>query len=187
MILIIDNYDSFTYNLVQAVASQGYEVKVVLHDKIDINQIIKLDPDKIILSPGPGKPNDAGICLDTIDAFYKTVPILGVCLGHQCIGQYFGSRIIPAQKLLRGKTSPIYHYNRGLFQNCTDPMIGARYHSLVIDRIPEHFEQTAWDSEKDIMGIQHRDLPVFGIQFHPESFLTPEGDALLERFLNAQH
>lgn len=183
MILLIDNYDSFTYNLVQCITIAGYQVRVELNDKITIEKIQSIDPEKIIISPGPGRPEDAGLCNDVIKYFYKKVPILGVCLGLQCIGQVFGSSVVHAKKQLHGKTSPVYHNNTDLFKHCSNPMVAGRYHSLALESVPNDFYLSAWDSEKEVMGISHNKYPLFGVQFHPESFLTPEGSSIMEAFL----
>ena len=190
MLLMIDNYDSFTYNLVQYLAEIGQEVKVVRNDKISIEEINKLNPQYIVISPGPCTPNEAGISLELIEAFKGKIPILGVCLGHQSIGQAFGGKIIHAQTIMHGKTSMIYHKRRGVFKGLPNPMEATRYHSLVIEKetLPELFEVTAWTEKEDgsmdeIMGVRHRELDVEGVQFHPESILTAEGHALLKNFL----
>lgn len=183
MILIIDNYDSFTYNLYQQIRSLGAKTKVVKNDQISIPQIQKLRPSKIIISPGPGRPEEGGISNKVVQKFYSQIPILGVCLGHQCIGQIFGSKIIHAKETLHGKTSPIFHTEDKLFKGISNPFNAARYHSLAIDTLPRDFILTAWDKNNEIMGIQHKKHPLFGIQFHPESFLTPEGDKLIHNFL----
>ena len=183
MILLIDNYDSFTYNLVQCIQVAGYSVTVKLNDQITIGDIVSLAPKKIVLSPGPGKPENAGICNEAVKYFYNKLPILGVCLGMQCIGQVFGSTIIHAKKPLHGKTSPVYHNNTDIYIRCSNPLVAGRYHSLALRTVPNEFNLTAWDPEKEIMGIAHKELPVFGVQFHPESFLTPEGQSILEAFL----
>ncbi|MBL4694422.1 aminodeoxychorismate/anthranilate synthase component II [Candidatus Gracilibacteria bacterium] len=180
MILLIDNYDSFTYNLFQQIESLGAKVIVKKHDE----DISKLKPSKIVISPGPGRPEDAGNSMKVIKKFYKSIPILGVCLGHQCIGEIFGSKIIQAQNILHGKTSEIFHTEDKLFHGLTNPVTVARYHSLVIDKTPKDFSLTAWDENDEIMAIHHNKYPLFGIQFHPESFLTTEGNKLMQNFLN---
>jgi len=185
MIILIDNYDSFTYNLYQLIESLGFQVKVYSNDKIDPDGIAKLSPERIVISPGPKTPLEAGVSCDIIRRFYKSIPILGVCLGHQCIGSVFGSTIIPAKHMIHGRATPIFHNNHELFKGISSPFSGARYHSLVIDQVPDQFEQIAWDDNDDIMGIAHRTLPVFGVQFHPESFMTRHGAQLLINFLNA--
>ncbi|MFH1284388.1 MAG: aminodeoxychorismate/anthranilate synthase component II [Candidatus Peregrinibacteria bacterium] len=185
MILIIDNYDSFTYNLYQQIESLGCRTKVFEHDKVAIDGISKLKPSKIIISPGPGRPENAGISMQVVQKFYSQIPILGVCLGHQCIGQIFGSRVIHAKEIRHGKTSKIYHNADTLFKNLRSPFTAARYHSLVIDKVPKDFTLTAWDEIDEIMAIRHNKYPLFGIQFHPESFMTKEGNKLMKNFLYA--
>lgn len=184
MILIIDNYDSFTYNLFQQVESLGFQSKVFLNDKITIKEIEKLKPSKIIISPGPKRPENSRISIKTIKKNYKTIPILGVCLGHECIGEIFGSKIIHAKKIIHGKTSKIHHNNKGIFKNMKNPFNAARYHSLIIDKVPKNFLLTAWTHDNEIMGIQHVKYPLYGVQFHPESFMTQEGENLMKNFLN---
>ena len=186
MLLMIDNYDSFTYNLVQYLAEIGQEVEVVRNDKISIEEINKLNPQYIVISPGPCTPNEAGISLSLIEAFKGKIPILGVCLGHQSIGQAFGGKIIHAQTIMHGKTSKISHNNKGVFTGIKDPFIATRYHSLVIDResLPECFDITAWTDDNEIMGIKHKELAIEGVQFHPESILSEHGHDLLKNFLD---
>ena len=186
MLLMIDNYDSFTYNLVQYLAEIGQEVEVVRNDKISIEEINKLNPQYIVISPGPCTPNEAGISLSLIEAFKGEIPILGVCLGHQSIGQAFGGKIIHAQTIMHGKTSKISHNNKGVFRGIKDPFIATRYHSLVIDResLPECFDITAWTDDNEIMGIKHKELAIEGVQFHPESILSEHGHDLLKNFLD---
>ena len=186
MLLMIDNYDSFTYNLVQYLAEIGQEVKVVRNDKISIEEINKLNPQYIVISPGPCTPNEAGISLELIEAFKDKIPILGVCLGHQSIGQAFGGKIIHAQTIMHGKTSKISHNNKGVFKGIKNPFIATRYHSLVIDRqsLPNCFDITAWTDDNEIMGIKHKELAIEGVQFHPESILSEHGHDLLKNFLD---
>ena len=186
MLLMIDNYDSFTYNLVQYFAEIGQEVEVVRNDKISIEEINKLNPRYIVISPGPCTPNEAGISLSLIEAFKGKIPILGVCLGHQSIGQAFGGKIIHAQTIMHGKTSKISHNNKGVFRGIKDPFIATRYHSLVIDResLPDCFDVTAWTDDNEIMGIKHKELAIEGVQFHPESILSEHGHDLLKNFLD---
>ncbi len=186
MILMIDNYDSFTYNLVQYFGELGADLVVYRNDKITINKVNKLDPEKIIISPGPFQPNEAGISGQLIRDYAGRVPILGVCLGHQCIGQVFGGNIVRANRLMHGKTSPIYHKNREIFQGLPSPFDATRYHSLIIqnDSLPDCLELTAWTDEEEIMGIQHKEMSIYGVQFHPESILTIEGKKLLGNFLS---
>jgi len=191
MLLMIDNYDSFTYNLVQYFGELGADVQVYRNDKITIEEIEALDPEKIVISPGPCTPNEAGISLDVIKHFAGKKPILGVCLGHQSIGQAFGGDIVHAGKIMHGKTSPIYHNNSSVFKGLDNPVTATRYHSLVIDKatLPDCFDITAWTQNEDgsmdeIMGIQHKTLPIEGVQFHPESILTDQGHELLKNFLD---
>jgi anthranilate synthase component II len=186
MLLMIDNYDSFTYNLVQYLAEIGQEVKVVRNDKISIEEINKLNPQYIVISPGPCTPNEAGISLELIETFKGKFPILGVCLGHQSIGQAFGGKIIHAQTIMHGKTSKIFHNDKGVFRGIKNPFIATRYHSLVIDResLPNCFDITAWTDDNEIMGIKHKELAIEGVQFHPESILSEYGHDLLKNFLD---
>jgi anthranilate synthase component 2 len=183
---MIDNYDSFTYNLVQYLAEIGQEVEVVRNDKISIEEINKLNPRYIVISPGPCTPNEAGISLELIEAFKGKIPILGVCLGHQSIGQAFGGSIIHAQTIMHGKTSKIFHNNIGVFKGIKDPFIATRYHSLVIEKqtLPNCFDITAWTDDNEIMGIKHKELAIEGVQFHPESILSEHGHDLLKNFLD---
>ena len=186
MLLMIDNYDSFTYNLVQYLAEIGQEVEVVRNDKISIEEINKLNPQYIVISPGPCTPNEAGISLELIEAFKGKIPILGVCLGHQSIGQAFGGKIIHAQTIMHGKTSKISHNNKGVFRGIKDPFIATRYHSLVIEKqtLPNCFDITAWTDDNEIMGIKHKELAIEGVQFHPESILSEHGHDILKNFLD---
>jgi anthranilate synthase/aminodeoxychorismate synthase-like glutamine amidotransferase len=186
MILMIDNYDSFTYNLVQYFGELGADLVVFRNDKILIDQIEKLNPEKIIISPGPCTPNKAGISCQVIKHYAGRVPILGVCLGHQCIGQVFGGNIVRANRLMHGKTSPIYHKNQEIFQGLPSPFDATRYHSLIIQNksLPDCLELTAWTDQGEIMGIQHKEISIYGVQFHPESILTIEGKKLLGNFLS---
>lgn len=188
MTLLIDNYDSFTYNLAQLVAALGEEVMVVQHDTVSITDIEAMRPDRIIISPGPGRPEDSGISMDVIKHFYMRLPILGVCLGHQCIGQLFGAKIVHAPRVMHGKTSRIEHVQEGLFEGMETPFVAARYHSLVVDACPDNFIITAWtnDSEKVIMAMRHKMYPLYGIQFHPESFMTPYGMQIMRNFLRCK-
>jgi anthranilate synthase component 2 len=185
MLLMIDNYDSFTYNLVQYFGELGEAIEVFRNDKISIAEIEKLNPECLIISPGPGRPANAGVSLEVIRHFREMIPILGVCLGHQCIGEAFGGSIVSAPRLMHGKTSPIHHHGQGLFAGLSNPFEATRYHSLVIDRqsLPECLKISAWTAEQEIMGVIHRDFPVYGVQFHPESILTREGKLLLTNFL----
>lgn len=185
MLLMIDNYDSFTYNLVQYFGELGAAVEVYRNDKINLEQIEQLAPKHIVISPGPCTPDQAGISIAVIKKFAGKIPILGVCLGHQSIGQAFGGKIVQAQQIMHGKTSAIYHNNTSVFKDLPDPFEATRYHSLVIepDSLPECLEITAWTKTQEIMGIQHKTLAIMGVQFHPESILTKQGHALLENFL----
>jgi len=185
MILVIDNYDSFTYNLVQYLGETGAELTVVRNDEISIEDIGHLAPSKIVLSPGPGSPDESGICPNVIKTYYKTIPILGVCLGHQAIGQVFGGTISRAPKLLHGKTSKIFHDGKTIFTGLENPFTATRYHSLIVDRInvPDCLMISAEAEDGIIMGLRHKEYPVEGVQFHPESILTTEGKKLLLNFL----
>lgn len=186
MILIIDNYDSFTYNLVHMVAVQDKNYKVVRNDEMTIDEIRELDPDKILISPGPGRPENAGITEDVIRAFGENIPILGVCLGHQAIGQVFGSKVVHAPSLMHGKTSEVHHDKKTVFKNVEDVFTATRYHSLSLepDSIPGNLlEISAWTKDGVIMGVRHRKHPVEGIQFHPESILTTEGGKIIRNWL----
>lgn len=185
MLLMIDNYDSFTYNLVQYFGELGEEVHVARNDQITLEQIEQLAPARICISPGPGTPNDAGISLALLQRFAQRMPILGVCLGHQAIGQAFGGKVIRAQSLMHGKVSPVEHTAHGIFAGIPDRFTAARYHSLAVERasLPECLEVTAWTDDGEIMGLRHRSLPVEGVQFHPESIATEHGHAMLRNFL----
>ena len=191
MLLMIDNYDSFTYNLVQYLGELGADVVVHRNDQISVPEIEQLAPEKIVISPGPCTPNEAGVSIETIKAFAGRVPILGVCLGHQSIGQAFGGRIGHASAIMHGKTSMIHHGNAGVFQGLPQPFEATRYHSLVIekDSLPDCLEVTAWTQDDggavdEIMGVRHKSMPIEGVQFHPESILTGCGHDLLKNFLN---
>jgi anthranilate synthase component 2 len=191
MLLMIDNYDSFTYNLVQYFGELGADVQVFRNDQITIEEIEALNPDHIVISPGPCTPNEAGISMEVIKHFAGKKPILGVCLGHQSIGQAFGGDIVHAREIMHGKTSPVHHKNKGVFKGLENPLQSTRYHSLVIDKntLPDCFEITAWtetaDGELDeIMGVVHKTLPIEGVQFHPESIMTHQGHELLKNFLD---
>ncbi|MBU3958966.1 MAG: aminodeoxychorismate/anthranilate synthase component II [Candidatus Omnitrophica bacterium] len=185
MILMVDNYDSFTYNLVQYLGALGEDIKVFRNDKITISQIKKLRPKRIVISPGPGRPEDAGISCEVIREFKDEIPILGVCLGHQCLGFVFGARIIGAARLMHGKTSWIYHNKRTIFKSIPNPFEATRYHSLIVEKktLPECLEITAWTKEGEIMGLKHKGYPLWGVQFHPESILTKTGKNILANFL----
>jgi len=186
-VLVIDNYDSFTYNLVQLIGSADAEPIVHRHDAIDLDGIEALEPDGILISPGPGRPDDAGISRAAIEAFGSRIPVLGVCLGHQCIGEVFGGRVVGAPQLMHGKTSWIHHRGVGVLEGLSDPFEATRYHSLVVDRsgLPDVLEVTAETADGVIMGLRHRRWPVEGVQFHPESILTAEGPRLIGNFLAA--
>jgi len=185
MILIIDNYDSFTYNLVHLVAAHTDKYKVIRNDEMTIKEITKLKPSKILISPGPGRPSEAGITEEVITAMGEKTPILGVCLGHQAIGEVFGGKIIYAPKLMHGKTSTIKHDGKSVFDSIADGFTATRYHSLVLDpdNIPDILEITARSDDEVIMGVRHRKFPIEGIQFHPESILTEEGPKIVENWL----
>jgi len=185
MLLVIDNYDSFTYNLVQYIGELGVEPRVYRHDEIDIDGIRRLNPERILISPGPGTPDDAGISCEVIRVLGPHIPLLGVCLGHQCIGQVYGGTVRRADRLMHGKTSLISHDNRGVFAGMPQPFTATRYHSLIVDRatLPAELEISGWTEEGEIMGLRHRTHPVHGVQFHPESILTEQGRRLLHNFL----
>jgi anthranilate synthase/aminodeoxychorismate synthase-like glutamine amidotransferase len=185
MILMLDNYDSFTYNLVQYFGQLGVKVKVFRNDAISIEQVKKLAPEKIVISPGPGRPEDAGISCALIKEFSGRIPILGVCLGHQAIGYCFGGQIIRAKKLMHGKTSMIYHNRKDIFKHIPNPFEATRYHSLLVENktFPDCLEITAWTKENEIMGLKHKRYAVYGVQFHPESILTKNGMELLRNFI----
>jgi anthranilate synthase/aminodeoxychorismate synthase-like glutamine amidotransferase len=187
MLLLIDNYDSFTYNLFQYLSELGAVVKVVRNNKITVDEIINLKPERIIISPGPSTPQQAGISNDVIRYFGSRVPLLGVCLGHQCIGHSYGSIVISAAKIMHGKSSLIYHSNSGVFIGMPNPFSAIRYHSLAIKRqgLPDCLEITAWTDDGEIMGIRHRQHRVEGVQFHPESFMTENGKEILNNFLKS--
>ena len=188
MLLMIDNYDSFTYNLVQYLGELGEEVRVVRNDEVTVDEIARLAPARIVISPGPCTPNEAGVSLPAIGRFAGKVPILGVCLGHQAIGQAFGGRIVHAKTLMHGKVSPIHHSGKGVFRGLPSPYDATRYHSLAIERetCPAVLEITAWTDDGEIMGVRHRTLAVEGVQFHPESILTEHAHALLRNFLTQE-
>jgi len=193
MLLMIDNYDSFTYNLVQYLGELGEDVRVHRNDEITLEQIEELNPDHMVISPGPCTPNQAGISVDAIKAFAGRIPILGVCLGHQSLGQAFGGKIIHARQVMHGKTSPIFHADLGVFSGLANPLVATRYHSLVIEEssLPECLEITAWTCNQDgsmdeIMGVRHREFDLQGVQFHPESILTQHGHDLLKNFIEGR-
>jgi anthranilate synthase component 2 len=192
MILMIDNYDSFTYNIVQYLAELKADVKVYRNDELTLSDIERLSPEKIVISPGPCTPNEAGVSVDTIKTFAGQIPILGICLGHQSIGQAFGGQIVRAKQVMHGKTSLIHHGDSGVFKNLSNPFQATRYHSLVIEQttLPDCLEVTAWTENTDgrldeIMGVRHKELSIEGVQFHPESILTQHGHDLLSNFLNS--
>ncbi len=185
MILMIDNYDSFTYNLVQYIGEQGVEVRVVRNDELSIEEIERLSPQIIVVSPGPCTPNEAGISLDVITYFAGKIPILGVCLGHQSIGQAFGGKVIRAERLMHGKTSLVFHDDKGVNKDMPNPFYATRYHSLIVERksLPDCLEVTSWTEEGEIMGLRHKEFAVEGVQFHPESIMTEEGKKLIQNFV----
>lgn len=190
MLLMIDNYDSFTWNLVQYFAELGAEVKVVRNDEYSVPELLAMQPERVVISPGPCTPNEAGVSLAVIQAFAGLVPILGVCLGHQSIGQVFGGEVVRAAQPMHGKTSAVYHHNTGVFNQLNNPLTATRYHSLVVapTRLPADLDITAWTQTEQgeleaIMGLQHRTLNIEGVQFHPESILTEQGHELLANFL----
>ena len=185
MLLVIDNFDSFTYNLVQYFGQLGLEQKVFRNNAITVDEALALDPERVMISPGPCSPNEAGVSLDLIGAFAGRKPLLGVCLGHQSIGQYFGGKVVRADRLMHGKTSPVTHRNTDLFEGLPNPMEATRYHSLLVERssLPDCLEITAETEEGEVMGLAHKELPAWGVQFHPESIATEEGMRILENFL----
>jgi anthranilate synthase/aminodeoxychorismate synthase-like glutamine amidotransferase len=185
-VLMIDNYDSFTYNLVQALMTLGAEVTVRTNDSLSIGEAIGLEPSHLVISPGPGRPEDAGVSMAMIEAFSRRVPVLGVCLGHQALAAVFGSTIGAAQSIMHGKTSPVYHDRRTIFQGLSNPFTAGRYHSLAVaeEGLGSDLMISAYTSEGEIMGVRHRQLSLEGVQFHPESLLTPVGDRLLQNFLD---
>ncbi|MBW2466286.1 MAG: aminodeoxychorismate/anthranilate synthase component II [Deltaproteobacteria bacterium] len=189
MIVIIDNYDSFTYNIVQTIGGLGAEVKVFRNDKVDVSFIEALKPDRLMISPGPCTPAKAGISIEAIRYFTGKIPILGVCLGHQSIGEAFGGETVRAGRLMHGKTSPITHDGKGVFTNLPNPFEAMRYHSLVVNEanLPDCLEVTARSDQGELMGLRHRELPIEGVQFHPESIMTPDGIELLKNFLDDEY
>lgn len=188
MVLVIDNYDSFTFNLVQYLGEMGVAMEVHRNDQITLEQIEALRPERILISPGPCSPRESGLSNDIIRGWAGRVPILGVCLGHQCIGHVYGAEVVVNHRMMHGKTSPIHHNGRDLFAEMPDPFAATRYHSLVIRResLPECLEITAWTDEGEIMGVRHKTLPVWGVQFHPESILTENGRKILANFLKLE-
>jgi anthranilate synthase/aminodeoxychorismate synthase-like glutamine amidotransferase len=184
MIAVIDNYDSFTYNLVQYLGELGAEVRVFRNDAVTVEELDALDPSHIVISPGPGDPSDAGVSRQVIREMGGRRPVLGVCLGHQCIGDVFGGRVVRAKRLVHGKTSPVYHYGNGLYQGLPSPFNATRYHSLIVaEPLPEDLEVTAFTTEGEVMGLRHKTYPIHGVQFHPESILTSGGKQILSNFL----
>ncbi|MCB1915638.1 MAG: aminodeoxychorismate/anthranilate synthase component II [Rhodocyclaceae bacterium] len=185
MLLMIDNYDSFTYNLVQYFGELGARVRVVRNDALPIDQIEALAPDQLVISPGPCTPAEAGVSVAAIRRFAGRIPVLGVCLGHQAIGVAFGGKVVHAKRLMHGKVSPVHHTGEGVFRGLPDPVTCTRYHSLAVAResLPDCLEVTAWTEDGEIMGLRHREMPIEGVQFHPESILTEHGHALLKNFL----
>ena len=185
MLLMIDNYDSFTYNLVQYFGELGEDVRVYRNDALTLSELAKLDPARIVISPGPGTPAQAGISLSVIREFAGKIPLLGVCLGHQSIGEAFGGKVVHARKLMHGKVSPVNHHNVGVFRGLPNPVTCTRYHSLAVERetLPDCLEVTAWTDDGEIMGLRHKTLDVEGVQFHPESILTEHGHDMLKNFL----
>ena len=188
MIAVIDNYDSFTYNLVQYLGELGAEIKVFRNDQVTIEQLVALSPSHLVISPGPGDPNDGGISNEAIRYFTGKIPVLGVCLGHQCLGAVYGGVVKRAPKLMHGKTSPIYHQGKGIFDGLPSPFEATRYHSLMVEEpVPDCLEVTAFTSDVIVMGLKHKDHPTFGVQFHPESILTKHGKQLLKNFLSIKN
>ena len=191
MLVIIDNYDSFTYNIVQTIAGNELEsgkkadIRVFRNDRINVEEIEDLNPERILISPGPCTPSQAGVSIDTIRYFSGKIPLLGVCLGHQSIGEAFGGMVVRAARIMHGKTSPVYHDNIGVFAGLPNPFDGMRYHSLIVDKdsVPDCFEISAWTEEGEIMGLRHKQMQTEGVQFHPESIMTPAGVTLLKNFM----
>lgn len=187
MIVVIDNYDSFTYNLVQYLGELGQEICVFRNDQVTVEQVRAMRPDHIVISPGPGDPHDGGISLELLRELGPTIPILGVCLGHQCIGEAFGGQVVRAPRLMHGKVSPVYHNGEGLFSGIPSPFQATRYHSLIVEEpLPDCLEVTAFTSQGEVMGVRHKELPVVGVQFHPESILTEHGKRILQNFLDGR-
>ena len=187
MLVVIDNYDSFTYNLVQYLGELGADLQVFRNDQVTLEEIRALDPTHIVISPGPGEPQDGGISNDVIREFGPSTPILGVCLGHQCIGEVYGGKVIRAPRLMHGKTSPVYHNSDQLFNGVPSPFTATRYHSLIVEEpLPDSLQITAFTSEGEVMAVRHREFPVVGVQFHPESILTERGKRILKNFLEGK-
>jgi len=185
VIAVIDNYDSFTFNLVHYLAEAGADVRVYKNDQLSVDELVELNPAGVLLSPGPGRPEDSGITMDVIERLQGKIPLLGVCLGHQALAAHFGARIVRAERLMHGRVSQVHHDGRGAFNGLPNPMTAMRYHSLIVEgeSVPEVLEVTAWTSEGEVMGLRHRTLAIEGVQFHPESFLSEAGHALLENWL----
>jgi anthranilate synthase/aminodeoxychorismate synthase-like glutamine amidotransferase len=187
MIAVIDNYDSFTYNLVQYLGELGCEVNVYRNDQVTVDELASVGPEQIVISPGPGTPHDSGISNDVVRHFHRYIPILGVCLGHQCIAHVFGGTVSRASRLMHGKTSTIHHTGAGIFADLPGAFVATRYHSLIVQEpLPDSLELTAYTDTGEVMGIQHRDHPTYGVQFHPESILTPDGKQLLRNFVTCR-
>ena len=187
MIVIIDNYDSFTYNIVQTIGGFGEQLKVFRNDEVDVQTIEALHPDRLLISPGPCTPAKAGISIESIRYFAGKIPILGVCLGHQAIGEAFGGKTVRAGRVMHGKTSPVTHDGRGVFTGLPSPFDAMRYHSLIVENLPDCLEITAWTDQNELMGVRHKTLPVEGVQFHPESIMTPDGIQLLRNFVSPDY
>lgn len=189
MIVIIDNYDSFTYNIVQTLGGMGAEMEIFRNDQVDVAHIRSLAPDRLLISPGPCTPAKAGISIAAIKYFAGRIPVLGVCLGHQSVGEAFGGRTVRASRLMHGKTSPVFHDGKGVFTGLPDPFAAMRYHSLIVEResLPDCLEITAWTDKDELMGIRHKELMVEGVQFHPESIMTPDGVRLLRNFIDPSY
>jgi len=187
VILLIDNYDSFTYNLFHCIAQLGEEVMVLRNDAVSVEDVRNLGPTSVFLSPGPKSPNEAGMTVDVIKQFYQVIPIMGVCLGHQAIGYAFGGKVIRAERIKHGKTSPIFHDGQTIYHGLPNPFEATRYHSLIVDRndLPECLEISAWTEEGEVMGLRHREYKVEGVQFHPESILTPLGSVMIKNFIHS--
>lgn len=187
MLIVIDNYDSFTYNLVQYLGELGADIRVFRNDQVTLEEIAALNPDQIVISPGPGEPDDGGISNDVIRTFGPHTPVLGVCLGHQCLGQVYGGQVVRAPRLMHGKTSPVYHNGTGLFYGVPSPFNATRYHSLIVEEpLPASLQVTAFTSEGEVMGLRHKEYPVVGVQFHPESILTEHGKRILKNFIDGR-
>ena len=187
MIVMIDNYDSFTYNLVQYLGELGAQIKVYRNDQVTVDEIKSLSPDQVVISPGPGTPQDGGVSIDVIKDIGPSIPILGVCLGHQCIGYAFGGKVSRAPRLMHGKVSSVYHNGKGTFNGVPSPFTATRYHSLIVEEpLPDSLEVTAFTRDGEIMGLRHKEYPVVGVQFHPESILTEHGKRILRNFLDGR-